>query len=144
MVEIEGIIELQKSFQKLEILPQKVVSKSVRKAILIPKSAAKKGGFLDQTGNLRKGIKIKAEKTRIKGKKVYQVTMDEKMNDVFVKMSKDGKKRYYYPASQEYGFKSGEAGYVPGFHFMRTALESTSDKVEKEMINTMIKEIDKI
>lgn len=92
MVEIDGMKELKKSFKKLEILPQKVVNKSVRKAILLPKNAAKKGGWIDKTGNLRKGIKTKAEKTRIKGKKVYQVAMDAKMNDVFVKMSKDGKK----------------------------------------------------
>ena len=89
MVEIDGMKELKKSFKKLEILPQKVVNKSVRKAILLPKNAAKKGGWIDKTGNLRKGIKTKAEKTRIKGKKVYQVAMDAKMNDVFVKMSKD-------------------------------------------------------
>ncbi|MEG2289920.1 MAG: hypothetical protein RSA29_02630 [Clostridium sp.] len=140
---IEGMKELVKSLKKLEILPQKVVSTAVRKAILIPKAAVKQGEWVDQTGYMRKGIISKAERSRVKGKKVYQVVMDPKMNDVFVKMSKDGKKRYYYPASQEYGFKTGR-GYTPGFHFMRKAMEDNSSKIEKEMVSIMIKEIDKI
>lgn len=44
------------------------------------------------------------EKSKYPGKVVRQVYMDAGMNDTFVKMSKKGK-RYYYPASQEYGFR---------------------------------------
>lgn len=44
------------------------------------------------------------ENSAYPGKIVRQVYMDAGMNDVFVKMTKNGK-RYYYPASQEYGFK---------------------------------------
>ena len=77
--------------------------------------------------------------------------MDEKMNDTFVKMIKNGK-RYYYPASQEYGFRIAKrrtltpkqaAAYkissrnerVPGKYFMHdTFLEYSlvfADDVEK-------------
>ena len=44
------------------------------------------------------------ENSKYPGKIVRQVYMDAKMNDTFVKVSKSGK-RYYYPASQEYGFR---------------------------------------
>ena len=44
------------------------------------------------------------EKSAYPGKIVRQVYMDSGMNDTFVKVTKNGK-RYYYPASQEYGFR---------------------------------------
>ena len=44
------------------------------------------------------------ENSAYPGKIVRQVYMDAGMNDTFVKMSKSGK-RYYYPASQEFGFR---------------------------------------
>ena len=59
------------------------------------------------------------------GKIVRQVFFDAGMNDTFVKMTKDGK-RYYYPASQEYGFRiANRAGNkvkkVPGKFFVRSS-----------------------
>ena len=44
------------------------------------------------------------ENSKYPGKIVRQVYMDAGMNDTFVKVAKNGK-RYYYPASQEFGFK---------------------------------------
>lgn len=65
------------------------------------------------------------ENSKYPGKIVRQVYMDAGMNDTFVKMTKDGK-RYYYPASQEYGFRiANRAGNkvkkVPGKFFMRSS-----------------------
>lgn len=44
------------------------------------------------------------ENSKYPGKIVRQVYMDAAMNDTFVKVSKSGE-RYYYPASQEFGFR---------------------------------------
>lgn len=44
------------------------------------------------------------ENSKYPGKIVRQVYMDAGMNDTFVKVTKNGK-RYYYPASQEFGFR---------------------------------------
>lgn len=140
---IEGMPELEKTIKKLGQLPQKCVNTAVRKGALIPKRAAKQGGWVDQTGYMRKGIITKAEKTSVKGKKVYDVEMDPKMNDVFVKVSKSGK-RAYYPASQEHGFRTRNGGYVPGFHYLRNSIEDNASKVEKEIVNVLSKEIDKL
>lgn len=64
------------------------------------------------------------EKRRFKGKAVGEVVMDRGLNSVFQKPGKKGH-HYYYPASQEYGFKhrvrGGGMGRVEGKHFMHVA-----------------------
>ena len=64
-----------------------------------------------KTGELRSGIipSPAAERTATPYRIVYDVYMDEGKNEIFVKMSKAGK-RYYYPASQEYRFKTEKNG----------------------------------
>lgn len=59
-----------------------------------------------KSGDLIKGIVPSPweENSAYPGKIVRQVYMDAGMNDTFVKVTKSGK-RYYYPASQEYGFR---------------------------------------
>lgn len=58
-----------------------------------------------KTGDLIEGIIPSPweENSAYPGKIVRQVYMDAGMNDTFVKIAKNGN-RYYYPASQEYGF----------------------------------------
>lgn len=139
---IEGMEELEKTIRKLGKLPQKCVTKAAKKGAQIALKAAKqKAPFL--TGALEEGIILKGEKTRRKGKKVYQVTMNPAMNDVFVKTTKDGK-RYYYPASQEYGFITKNGGYVPGYHFLRDSLVDNKERIEKTVVDVLAKEIDKL
>lgn len=63
------------------------------------------------------------EKSQYPGKIVRQVYMDARMNDTFVKVSKNGT-RYYYPASQELGFRianrtGSQVKRVPGKYFMK-------------------------
>lgn len=79
---------------------------------------------LGETGNLRAGIVASPweERTAVPGKIVREVYFDYKMNNVFVKYSLNGT-RYYYPASQEYGFmtsnRTGGNKHIPGKYFMR-------------------------
>ena len=79
-----------------------------------------------KTGALRRGLIVSpiAERSATPGKTVYDIYFDEKMNDTFVKYSRG--KRYYYPASQEYGFRTtpgprGESRRVPGKYYMRSS-----------------------
>lgn len=80
-----------------------------RLAALIRSSAPKK------SGDLRSGIVPSPweEKSAYPGKVVRQVYFDYRMNDTFVKISNAGK-RYYYPASQEYGFRIAHQSAMPG------------------------------
>jgi len=140
--EIEGMKELERTIRKLGKLPQKCVTKAAKKGAQIALKAAKqKAPFL--TGALEEGIILKGEKTRRKGKKVYQVTMNPAMNDVFVKTTKDGK-RYYYPASMEYGFITRDGGYVPGFHYLRDSLVDNKAAIERTVVDELAKQIDKL
>ena len=68
-----------------------------------------------KSGDLRSGIVPSPweEKTAYPGKVVREVYFDYRMNDIFVKYSKSGK-RYYYPASQEYGFRIARQSTAPG------------------------------
>ena len=139
---IEGMEELEKTIRKLGKLPQKCVTPAARKGARIALKAARANAPWE-TGELSNGIVLKGERARKKGKKVYQVTMNPAMNDVFVKTTKDGK-RYYYPASQEYGFITRNGGYVPGFHFLRDSLVDNKEKIEKTVVEVLAKEIDKL
>lgn len=153
---IEGMKELEKSIKQLGELPQKYVTKAAKAGATIAKKGAKTGGWIDRTGDLRKGIIIKGERNKVKGKKVYDIMMDPKMSDVFQKKTKSGMRRrsegtkvkyskgdYYYPASQEFGFETKSGGYAPGFHFLREGLTENAGAIEKKTVNVLAKEVDK-
>ena len=87
------------------------------------------------------------ENSKYPGKIVRQVYMDADMNDTFVKISKRGK-RYYYPASQEYGFRipnrSGVRNKrVPGKFFMQDTFIEYVPTFEKDVENLVNKVVSK-
>jgi HK97 gp10 family phage protein len=140
--EIRGMKELERTIKQLGQLPQKCVTKASRKGATVVLKAAKANAPVDE-GNLKKGIVLKGERSRIKGKKVYQVTFDRNMNDVFVKESEEGK-RSYYPASQEFGFMTRNGGYVPGYRYLRQSIDGKKVEVEKTTVDVLAQEIDKL
>ncbi|MFJ5713118.1 HK97 gp10 family phage protein [Neobacillus sp. NPDC093127] len=140
--EIEGMKQLEKTIKQLGELPQKVVTKAARQGASVALRAARANAPID-SGDLKKGLKLVGERSKIKGKKVYQVSFDKNKNDIFVKESKEGK-RAYYPASQEYGYLDRGGGYVPGFRYLRKSLEDNKRQVEEKTVEVMTKEIDKL
>lgn len=141
-VKIDGMKELQKSIKKLGQVPQKCVTPAAKKGMNIALKSAKKNAPED-TGELKGGMKLIGEKSRTKGKKVYQVVFDRSKNDIFQKKNKERKVTGYYPASQEYGFFARNGRYIPGFHFMKRAMEDNSGAITKKIVNEMSKNIDK-
>lgn len=96
-------------------------------------------------GNLQRGIMVSptAERTAVPGKTVFDITFDAAMNDTFVKITKSGK-RYYYPASQEYGFRIGRTRRHPGLYYMRdTSVEFFPEHHQAiaESIETILEEL---
>lgn len=140
--EIEGMKELERTIRKLGKLPQKCVTPAAKKGARIALKAARANAPWE-TGELSNGIVLKGERARKKGKKVYQVTLDPAKNDIFVKTTKDGK-RYYYPASMEYGFITRDGGYSPGFHYLRDALVDNKAAIERTVVGELAKQIDKL
>lgn len=139
--DIQGLRELERLMQRLGQVPQKVANKAARAGAAIPRKAAKANAPVD-TGDLKKAVIMKAERKVKPGKKVYGIMIDPKKNDIFAKLSKRGK-RSYYPASQEYGWTTN-GHYTPGYRYLRHAIENNDSKIEKTVIETAGKEIDKI
>jgi len=75
-------------------------------------------------GALRAGIVPSPgkENSAKEGKVVYDVWIDPGMNDTFVRYANGT--RYYYPASQEYGFRTRSGGRKGGLYFMRNTAVS--------------------
>lgn len=138
---IEGMEELERSLRKLGKVPQKHVTSTSRKAMNISLKDARANAPYD-TGALSKGMKLKGERSRFRGKKVYQVIFDPAMNDVFQKKNAAGKVIGYYPVSQEYGFFAKDGRYIPGYRFVSDSLSDNVRKIEKTIVTDMKKKID--
>lgn len=139
--DIIGMDALERSFRELGKVPQTVATQSARAGATIARRAARSNAPEDE-GNLKRGIIMKRERTRVKGKAVYDIMMDPAMNDVFVKISKDGK-RSYYPASQEYGYLTRDGSYVPGYRYLRRAVDDNDSNIEKEILDVAGQAVDK-
>lgn len=142
-IEIEGMEELKQYIGKIEKLPQKIVTRSAKMGATISLKTAK-GDAPFFTGDLESSIMLKAEKTKTKGKKVYQVVFNRAYNDTFQKKSKSGKVTGYYPASMEYGWTMRNGLEHEGLHFMRESVTSNAAIIEDTIVNNMISEIDKL
>lgn len=135
---VQGLNKLMKDISKLEKLPQKQITKGARKgANVILKQA--RANAPKRTGTMRKGIYLKAERSK-RGKKVFQITFRSKPE--FVKVTKDGT-RYFYPASQEFGFRTVDGGRVEGKHFLTEAMAVKSGEAAETMVQVIGEEIEK-
>jgi phage protein, HK97 gp10 family len=136
-----GFDDLMRDFEKLGKVPQSAATRGAQAAGRLALKAAKANAPVD-TGELRDGIILKGERNRDRGKKVYDIMMDPAKNDVFVKMTKDGK-RAYYPASQEYGFLTVDGRYIPGYGFLRRAIDDNAEQIERKVLEVAGREVDK-
>lgn len=132
---------LQKDQQRLEDAVLLALPPAVR---LVRRYAPKK------TRKLRQGIIAMPglEKSRYRGKAVAQVVIDRTMNSVFQKPSRKGH-HYYYPASQEYGFRRRVRGggkiRIEGKHYMHIAsrvYESPFRARVERTVNDLLSEMD--
>lgn len=143
-IDFSDFDKFAKQLEDLEKLPQKCVTSAARKAArALRKSIKSSPRTPEATGNLKKGLIVVPEKSKSKGKKVYQIVFDRSMNDVFQKKNASGKVSGYYPSSQEYGFFTKNGRYIPGYRFMRDTTEERADETEQMVLNTLIKELDK-
>lgn len=139
---------LEKAIKRLGKLPQKCVTKASRKGAKHVLSEAKRLAPY-RLGFLEEGIILVGERSKKKGKKVYQVVFDRRMNDVFQKKIKDPGKykgenqKAYYPASMEYGFKTKDGGARAGERFMLNAAENKAPKMSDTVVRTLIDALDK-
>lgn len=137
--------KLKKNLEKLGKVPQKHVTAAAKKGMNPVLREARANAPYD-TGQLKKGLILAGEKSRYKGKKVYDVVLDPNMNDIFQKTIKNPimaqSKTAYYPASQEYGYFLRNGKYMPGLRFIHDSLADNAQHSAKIMIDTMQKKID--
>lgn len=137
-----GFDNLMRDFERLGKVPQSAATRAAQAGGRIALKAAKANAPVD-TGELRDGIILKGERNRERGKKVYDVMMDPAKNHIFVKTTKEGK-RYYYPASQEYGFLTVDGGYIPGYGFLRRSVDDNAEAIERKILEVAGREVDKV
>lgn len=150
--ELDGFGGFVSVLGSMEDVPKKCVSRAAGKGATVVRRAIR-GKVPVATGDMKRGIYRKGERSRLKGKKVYQLAFNPAMNDVFQKPIKNpgvagGKSDHaYYPASMEYGFltrsKGGGYSYVPGYHFMQQAAEDSAAETKSTMIKSLNEQIDK-
>jgi hypothetical protein len=140
----EGMEEFEALVKEIGEFPEKVVTPSARAGAMIALKAAQDNapGGPDTSGNLKKGIILKGERKRTRGKKVYDVMMDPKMTDIFRKKGK--KKDAYYPSSMEFGFITKNGKKVPGTHFLRNALDNNADAIAAKVFEKLLAKLDKL
>lgn len=113
------------------------------------------------SGELKEGIIPSKERSKTKGKVVYQVTFDAKKNAIFQKPIKtpvlSKSKKAYYPASQEYGYFTRRPGggmiyvkgdgsqatmnKVPGKYYMRTGADVAGEAAKNAIAKHILDEI---
>lgn len=140
-VQIDGMQGLLRDLKEFgDKAPRRALAKGVRKGANKILSDAK-GSSPVKTGLLKNNLYLKTESgnTR-KLKVVIDVTWRGGIED-FVKY--ENGQRYYYPASQEYGFKTKNGGYVEGRYFLRDARDENdtqfADTVEQALADELNK-----
>ena len=144
-VHMDDLLEARRTFDAMGQLPAKIVTAAAGRGATVVKRAVKNSAEIPVlTGTMRKAVRrLRAERSKVKGKKVYPVGFDPAMNSVFQKPIRNPGEaggqndKAYYPASMEYGFltrsKGGGISYFPGFHFMAEAGESVRGEANAAM-----------
>ncbi|WP_424766303.1 HK97 gp10 family phage protein [Paenibacillus sp. sgz302251] len=140
LADIRGLDELRRAVRELEKVPTKVASKAARAGGKIALASARSSAP-KETGALKKGIIMRAERTRKRGKKVFDIKIDPKNNDIFVKETRNGRK--YYPASQEYGFLTVNGKFIEGKRYLRKAITDNEREIERAIVRMGLQEINK-
>lgn len=140
--DIRGLRRLERDIRRLQRLPQTAVNRAARMGAGVAYRWAKKNAPID-LGNMRKGLVMKAEKRTKLGKKMYFISYNKNMNDIFVKQyGPNGAKRAYYPASQEWGF-TVMGHYTPGYRTLRKSIDENADGIRQEVLKSLRKDVDK-
>lgn len=144
-VYMDDLLEARRTFDAMGQLPARIVTAAAGRGATVVKRAVKNSGEMPVlTGTMRHAIRrLRPERSKVKGKKVYPVGFDSKLNDVLQKPIQNpgeagGENSHaYYPASMEYGFltrsKGGGISYFPGFHFMAEVGERTREAAKAAM-----------
>jgi HK97 gp10 family phage protein len=130
-VDTRSLDEIIKTLEKLDDLTQKQVSAAAKAGAKFVQGKAKEKAPVSQDGSngkprgfLKKNIRIKAEKSKTKGKKVYSIGIAGSA---------------FYGVFLEYGTKK-----IAARPFLRPALENHTETVRKVVLSEIAKGVDKV
>lgn len=161
-MDFSDLVGFEKTLLQIGGMQQKYVTQAVRAGQKHVLSRVMDAAPEGKTGNLKANIESVGERSRRKGKKVYDVKFkgSKEANAVLQKPIKNpgvaGGKRdtAYYPVSVEYGFltRANEGGglkfvrgkkRVEGQHFMRDAAKAAEPQFNKIVIEKLSARLDK-
>lgn len=163
MKEMEGFEDFVRACSSLASnLQGPELTRAVKKGAKVVQKAIQDQAPVE-TGELREGLIMIKEKTKMRGKAVYQITPAAEKNAIFQKPIRKpirSKTPYaYYPASQEYGYFTRRPGggmtyvrsdgskatmnKVPGKHYMRTGADVASETAKNLIAKTLLDDIAK-
>lgn len=122
---------------ELEKFPKSGLKRVMRQAANVIKDEVKDIAPYE-TGMLANAIILKEEKSRTPYKTSFRVTL--RSDPAFVKRVNG--KRYFYPASQEYGWKLRNGEQEPGKHYFKYGGDLTSEEVKQMIVDEFDKVID--
>lgn len=122
-IKIDGLQQLMAKSEAVNRSVRSVLGPAVKAGADIIQDDAQRRAR-EKSGDLKKGIVSRITWDKNASKAFAGCGMDPAMNDVFVKYTKDGK-RYYYPASIEFGTR-----HAPAYPFMRPALDDNRARIK--------------
>jgi HK97 gp10 family phage protein len=159
---VVGLKDIEKLLKNFNQLPQKCVNKAAKQGAKIAFNAAKRLAPVD-TGDLKRHMILKAEKTKIKGKKVFAIAFKDGFFDQvkterkkpkklklvksilsFMNQTTEKKTYSFYPALQEYGYFLENGRFIPGYGFMRKSIDNNKEAIEQKIIDVLYDEIEKL
>lgn len=149
--EIEGLDNLKATIERIGKLPQKCVNRAAKEGAQFGLEKMKEETqFKHSKGKLKKGLGLKAEKYKRRGKKAYQITYKKGYSKIFTqppivdvgKYGGDPRGRFFYPASVEFGRK-GRGGKSKPMDFMLHSADKNSDGIKKKMVEVLDRELQK-
>jgi hypothetical protein len=153
--------EFSKAVKKLGSIPKSALNAATKKQAVKLKKAIKDSPLMPKgtegsrvsdisdaivpaSTKLEKGLKIAREKKSKRGKSVQQIRFAEEKSFIFVRLYDQKRKRAYYPASMEYGFKRNGIKVFQGKYFLRKTAEEKSYELKKSFIDEATKNIKNI
>ena len=161
--EVKGIESRIEAFNKIGKSPQQALRKAATTAGNTLKSQVSSNiPAAPGSGVYQKSLVKKVERHRARGKGGVAI-LPSASKRAYVKLGRtaknpgkyggrpstdaEGKARYYYPASLEYGWLTGDGNggvkHIPGKHYMRNGAEMASESVKQVFIREFEKELDK-
>lgn len=137
VVGIEDVIDLLK---EVDNIATRSVTKAARAGAKIALEYAKRhcpvsktgkpfGKYPHPPGNLKKSLRLKLEKKRTKGKRVYQVGPNEKG---------------WYAHFVDYGFTDRAGKYHEGNQFLRDSVDKNREQINRKTLEVLGDELKKV